>query len=108
MSVLRIALAASFAACIFSVAAAQTATGQSAAPSAVPPASLDQAPPAPAATPQAPSAAVAGANASVTVSDSGVRNTTVASPPVPDTPANRSKFGAPMSHAGRVTSPTGD
>ena len=108
MSVLQIALAASFATCIFSVAAAQTATGQWLAPSAVPPASLDQATPAPSAMPQAPSATLAGANASVTVSDSGVRNTTVASPPAPDTPDNRSKFGAPMSHAGRVTSPAGD
>jgi hypothetical protein len=28
--------------------------------------------------------------------------------PVPDTPANRSRYGAPMSHAGKVTPPVGD
>ena len=28
--------------------------------------------------------------------------------PVPDTPANRSRYGAPMSHAGKMTPPVGD
>jgi hypothetical protein len=28
--------------------------------------------------------------------------------PVPDTPANRAKYGAPMSHAGKKTAPAGN
>ena len=32
----------------------------------------------------------------------------VSNPPVPDTPENRAKFGRPMSHAGRATTPNGD
>jgi UrcA family protein len=31
-----------------------------------------------------------------------------ASPPVPDTPANRARYGGPMSHAGRHTKPAGN
>ena len=106
MSVLRIALALSFAAGIVSTAAAQTTTDQS--PAAVPAAAPNQTAPAPAAPPEAASATLAGASAAVTVSDSGVTNTTVGSPPVPDTPDNRAKYGAPMSHAGRVTKPAGN
>lgn len=34
--------------------------------------------------------------------------TLVASQPVPDTPANRARFGQPLSHAGRMTAPIGD
>lgn len=34
--------------------------------------------------------------------------TVVASRPVPDTPANRARFGEPMSDAGRMTQPIGD
>jgi len=33
---------------------------------------------------------------------------TVTSQPVPDTPANRARFGQPLSHAGRLTAPIGD
>jgi hypothetical protein len=33
---------------------------------------------------------------------------TVASSPVPDTPANRAKYGGPMSHAGKKTAPAGN
>lgn len=32
----------------------------------------------------------------------------VSNPPVPDTPENRARFGRPMSHAGRATTPNGD
>ncbi|MGZ3276397.1 MAG: hypothetical protein ACXU8Z_21760 [Caulobacteraceae bacterium] len=28
--------------------------------------------------------------------------------PVPDTPANRAKYGQPMSHAGKLTKPSGN
>ena len=34
--------------------------------------------------------------------------TLVASQPVPDTPTNRTRFGGPMSRAGRMTAPIGD
>ena len=32
----------------------------------------------------------------------------IASPPVPDTPANRSRYGQPLSRSGRLTAPIGD
>jgi hypothetical protein len=32
----------------------------------------------------------------------------IASQPVPDTPANRARYGEPMSRAGRLTAPIGD
>jgi hypothetical protein len=33
---------------------------------------------------------------------------TVTNGPIPDTPANRAKYGAPMSHTGKKTSPSGN
>jgi hypothetical protein len=48
----------------------------------------------------------AGSNASVTTGPNGVE--TIASPPVPDTPANRARFGRPLSRAGQRTPATGD
>jgi hypothetical protein len=47
------------------------------------------------------------ANTSATVTDDG-NTQVIASQPVPDTPANRAKYGQPMSHAGKDTTPTGD
>ena len=35
-------------------------------------------------------------------------NTTVTNGPVPDTAANRARYGKPMSHAGRRTAPAGN
>ena len=35
-------------------------------------------------------------------------NTLVTNGPVPDTPANRAKYGKPMSHAGKKTAPAGN
>jgi len=35
-------------------------------------------------------------------------NKTVTNGPVPDTPANRAKYGKPMSHGGRKTPPAGN
>ena len=32
----------------------------------------------------------------------------ISSQPVPDTPENRSRFGQPLSHAGKMTQPIGD
>jgi hypothetical protein len=47
------------------------------------------------------SATASGANASFT-------DQTVAMSPIPDTPANRAKYGGPMSRAGRHTAPKGN
>jgi hypothetical protein len=38
----------------------------------------------------------------------GVMTATVTNGPVPDTPANRAKYGAPMSHAGKRSPSTGN
>jgi hypothetical protein len=38
----------------------------------------------------------------------GNRHMIVASPPVPDTVANREKYGQPLSRAGRRTAPAGN
>lgn len=38
----------------------------------------------------------------------GVPIQVVTNGPVPDTPANRAKFGGPMSHAGKMTTPAGN
>ena len=70
--------------------------------------------------PQADPATGAGANVNATVVtpdnappgqvmalQSG-NNTTVTNGPVPDTAANRAKYGKPMSHAGRRTAPAGN
>jgi hypothetical protein len=35
-------------------------------------------------------------------------NRLVTNGPVPDTPANRARFGKPLSHAGKKTAPTGN
>ena len=59
--------------------------------------------PAEMAAPAAPAATTAGADVSATT---GVQ--LIASPPVPDTPENRAKYGGPMSHAGRHTKPAGN
>jgi hypothetical protein len=72
--------------------------------------------PAPAGTSIAPSAGASAANASgvttsqTTADQSGaiVTNTTVTNGPVPDTAANRARFGPPMSNAGKRTVPAGN
>jgi hypothetical protein len=46
------------------------------------------------------------ANTSTTIDASG--NQVIASQPVPDTPANRRAYGAPLSHAGKHTAPRGN
>jgi hypothetical protein len=64
----------------------------------------------------APSATSSGANASgvltsqSTTDQNGatVTNTLVTNGPVADTPANRAKYGAPMSNAGKRTAPAGN
>jgi hypothetical protein len=47
-------------------------------------------------------------NATVTVDASGVRHILVSNPPVPDTPENRTKYGHPLSNAGRRTQAAGN
>jgi hypothetical protein len=71
---------------------------------ATPPATpqTDLAPPPAAAFP----ATQAATPASATTDASGAQ--VVSNGPIPDTPANRAKYGKPMSHAGRHTQPAGD
>jgi hypothetical protein len=69
---------------------------------------------------QAPSAGAAGANTSTGPISADQMpagqasalaagdNTLVTNGPVPDTPANRAKYGGPMSNAGRHTKPVGN
>ncbi len=76
--------------------------------------------PAPAVQPAAPSAGAAGANANATMGAAApdvpgqvqaitqADNTLVTNGPVPDTPANRAKFGGPMSMTGKKTKPAGN
>ncbi len=122
MPLARITLAAAVAALLMGGAAvAQPATQDGASPDngANPPAT-DQSAPIPAdqsgtttndqasqPMPPADSSAMAptGANVSATA-PAGVQ--VIASAPVPDTPANRAKYGKPMSNAGKRTAPTGD
>jgi cytoskeletal protein RodZ len=52
------------------------------------------------------------ANVAATVEDSSaapsVTTQVIASAPVPDTPANRARFGQPLSRAGKMTAPRGN
>lgn len=116
---LRYVFAASAAACLVAgVAAAQPAPdAQSPAPDALPPASQSQTTPAaPTATAASDAASQASAattepssaNVTVTVDASGVRHILVSSPPVPDTPDNRARYGGPMSHGGQHTQAAGN
>jgi hypothetical protein len=63
---------------------------------------------------QAASAASAGVNASTTDAPGGVEmirqgdNILVTNGPVPDTKANRAKYGQPLSQTGRMTKPAGN
>lgn len=65
-------------------------------------------PPEPYVAPAAPSAAADsyGANASAVAPSYTVQ--TVTNGPVPDTPANRARYGQPMSRAGKATTPAGN
>jgi hypothetical protein len=114
MSILRIALALSMATGLTTAVAAQTPADPAAASPPTMTAAIDQsavASPAPPATPMTASTDVdpaAGANSSVSVDSNGVQSLHVASSPIPDTPANRAKYGKPMSHAGRKTTPAGN
>ncbi|MFI4974541.1 MAG: hypothetical protein ACHP84_08385 [Caulobacterales bacterium] len=110
MTLLRYALAASVAACLAGgVAVAQTAPASPPASSISPAAPTDQATPAPTekATPATP-ATSAGVNTSVTVDANGNRHLLISNAPVPDTPQNRAKYGAPLSNAGRHTPAAGN
>jgi len=91
----------------------------SAQPQSAPPAASTTAPPAsqdltaPAAIDRATQASAlttepANAIVTVTTDANGDRHMIVASPPVPDTVANREKYGQPLSRAGRRTAPAGN
>jgi hypothetical protein len=113
---LRYVFAASVATCLFvGVAAAQPTSAPSTppapAPAAAPPAPQDQS--APAAADRATQASAnttkpANATVAVTVDANGLRHLVISSPPVPDTPENRAKYGQPLSNAGRQTKPAGN
>jgi hypothetical protein len=74
----------------------QAGSGDSTAPSAASPSS-DAASVAPAAGAPAERAPAASAGTDL-----------ISNGPVPDTPANRAKYGQPLSHAGRATKPAGN
>jgi hypothetical protein len=91
-------------------AAAAQSTDQTAQPNVaqadttapVPPTAADAAGNAAGNTPTIPDQTQAPASSSATVSRM------VTNGPIPDTPANRAKYGAPMSHAGKKTAPAGN
>jgi len=112
MPLVRSALIAT-AACLFGAAAyAQpSTTDQSAAPPAAssdmnPAPSTSQMPDNTPTTGPATAQVGTAANTSTTVDANGTQ--VIASQPVPDTPANRRAFGAPLSHAGKHTAPRGN
>jgi len=108
---LRYVLAASVGACLLGGAAlGQPASTSATAPTAtqdqsarVAPAAIDRATQASAMTTEPATATV-----TATVDANGVRHLIIASPPVPDTPENRAKYGQPLSNAGRRTQPAGN
>ena len=108
MKTFRFAATAGFLAVSLAGAAlAQDTSGTMPASSAMTPQS--QMAPAPAVAPMAPSADTAATNSSVTTAAGAtVEQTTVTNGPIPDTAANRAKYGAPMSHAGKHTKPAGN
>ncbi|MEJ0066461.1 MAG: hypothetical protein WDM85_14515 [Caulobacteraceae bacterium] len=118
MPLVRSALIATAACLIGAAAYAQPSTTDQtppADPSAAPPAASSDMNAGPATsapdTSSAPTSSAtapvgAAANTSTTVDASG--NQVIASQPVPDTPANRHAFGAPLSHAGKHTAPKGN
>jgi hypothetical protein len=99
MSVLRYALAAVAAACLAGGAVAQTTPAGPPASDSAPGAatSVNAAPPAPASS-----------DASATANGGSVLHIVIASPPVPDTPENRARYGQPLSHAGQRTQAAGN
>jgi hypothetical protein len=115
---IRFALAAATALLVGGVAAAQPASSADsraapATPAQSAPASSAQSPAAPAASDAASQASAAtteppSANVAVTTDANGVRHLLVASPPAPDTPENRAKYGGPMSNAGQRTQAAGN
>jgi hypothetical protein len=113
---LRYVFAASVAACLVGgLATAQPAQpAQQPASGATTPATQDQTTPAaPAASDAASQASAtttqpASANVAVTVDANGARHLVISSPPVPDTPDNRAKYGGPMSNGGQKTGAAGN
>lgn len=108
-----IATAALVAASVPSLSLAQMQAAPDQAPAAPTAAAPDQ-------TSMAPSAATAGVNSAATPIPADQLppgqaqalaagdNKTVTNGPVPDTKANRAKYGQPMSHAGKKTPPVGN
>jgi hypothetical protein len=107
MPLVRSALIAT-AACLIGAAAYAQPTSTDQTPPTPGDQSMPQAsPPAPSSDVAAPPAQTGAAtNTSATVSSGGTE--VIASQPVPDTPANRAAYGAPLSHAGKHTAPKGN
>ncbi|HEX4095328.1 MAG TPA: hypothetical protein VHX64_01305 [Caulobacteraceae bacterium] len=64
--------------------------------------------PAPSSTPTPPATDTTGYNVGAPQTDPNTGAQIVTNGPVPDTKANRARFGSPDSHAGRRTSPAGN
>jgi len=63
---------------------------------------------APAVPPETSAGAAIATSAETAAAPASYSTTTVSNGPVPDTPANRAKYGQPMSHAGKLTTPAGN
>ncbi len=105
MNTFKIAAAAGFVAASLAGATWAQDASPAMAPATAPAASTPDAsqPAMTPSTPMAPSADTSASNTNATV-----EQTTVTNGPVPDTAANRAKYGAPMSHAGKKTKPAGN
>lgn len=65
-------------------------------------------PPEPYVAPAAPAASDESYSANTSAVEPSYTTRTVTNGPVPDTPANRARYGQPMSHAGKATTPAGN
>jgi hypothetical protein len=82
--------------------AAQSTVAQADATAPVPPAAADAAGNPAGNTPSVPDQAQTPASGATTVA------AVMTNGPIPDTPANRAKYGSPMSHAGKRSAPAGN
>jgi hypothetical protein len=112
MPLVRYALAAAAACLLGGAAYAQTGADQSAPPpadqSAAQPADNSGAAAPPAADNTQPGIAATGAGTETSAVVNGQTVEVISSQPVPDTKANRAKYGQPLSRAGKRTKPIGN
>ncbi|HEY1752099.1 MAG TPA: hypothetical protein VGG29_12620 [Caulobacteraceae bacterium] len=110
MPLVRSALIATAACLIGAAAYAQTTTGDTTPPAGDTTQSMPQTPDnsqvaAPQTSPDMSAQTGTSVNTSATATGG---NEVIASQPVPDTPANRAKYGKPLSRAGKRTAPAGN